>query len=238
MSMTNSHRRSMENIMQPADTDESGSLHFEAAKEEDTAPVTERKVCFNGRVRCRRAKKHQRIPESNWYSKDEIASFRKRDKVLQSLIASGNMSVVGGNDTEGVSLVGLFSQRERKQRIKRIKEAQSYVLGEQVQQQEEFRNDNVDGADSFELDQESIAEFYSIYSRRATKVAHMKGLQVSWHIENLWEEESTDVDASRRSCGQRSCSQRSKSTSGHHPQRNSSNRSTGSLLARLTTVAY
>lgn len=236
--MFNSHEiMSKENSMEPAETDESGSLHFEAPKNEDTAPATiVPKVSFNGRVRCRRSKKQHIIPESSWYSRDEIASFRKRDKRLQSLIASNTTSFVGENDTEGVSFVGLLSQNERKQRLKRVREAQSCVMGEQMQQEESYNTQN-DSAESFKLDQESVAEFYSIYSKRAIKVAHRKGLQVSWHVESLLEDgkESADVDASQRS----SCSQRSKSTSCHRPQRNSSNRSTGSLiLARLTTSTY
>ncbi|KAL3933851.1 MAG: hypothetical protein SGBAC_010219 [Bacillariaceae sp.] len=233
------HKSTMENFMEPAETDQSGSLHFEAPNKEDTdaPPEREHKVSFNSRVRCRRSKPSQRNPESSWYSKDEIASFRKRDKHVQSLISTGTFaagiaSFVGDNDAEEVSFVGLLSRKERKQRLKRVPEAQSCVLDEQMRQEQSH-----DGsAGSFELDQESVSDFYSIYSRRATKVAYMKGLQVSWHVENLWEEEATDSETSHRSCSQRSSSQRSQSTSGHRPERNSSLRSTGSLLARLTTA--
>ncbi|CAJ1970069.1 unnamed protein product [Cylindrotheca closterium] len=223
------HKRSSEDS-----TDESGSLHFQTPQEDDeqASPVArERKVCFHSRVRCRRGKASIANVDDLWYSQQELASLRKQQKRLQSIVASGATSLVGDDDTEGVSFVGLYSEKERRQRIKRIKEAKECVLGEQLQQEEEFYNAQEDLSD-FKLDQESIAEFFSLYSRRAAKVAHMKGLEVSWHVEKLSAKETTDVDDSRRSR-----SQRSKAISGHCPVRNSSIRSTGSLIARLTTAA-
>ncbi|KAL3933852.1 MAG: hypothetical protein SGBAC_010220 [Bacillariaceae sp.] len=180
------------------------SIH-NSPKQEDIVPVTERKVCFNDRVRCRRSKTTQTNLESSWYSKDEITHFRKRDKHIRSLFASGTFTsaktyFVGEKETEEVSFVGLLSQEESKQRIKCVKEAKSCILGEQMQQEEDFYKNENGIAQSFELDQESIADFYSIYSKRATEAAHMKGLQVSWHVENMWDEESTYIDASQRSC--------------------------------------
>lgn len=214
-------------------TSESGNLHFEEVVEKKDNS-TARKVCFNSRVWCRRSKKtHHMNPEDRWYSRDEIASFRKRDKYLQSLAAGGTTSVAGEDDTEDVSFVGLASQRERKQRIMRNKEAENCVLREQMRQEDEFDSTQNDRVASFKLDQECIAEFYSVYSRRATELAHMKGMQVARHVEHLLEEESIDTDASQRSGSRRSCSQHSKSTSGHRPQRNSSNRSTGSIKLRV-----
>ncbi|KAL3933854.1 MAG: hypothetical protein SGBAC_010222 [Bacillariaceae sp.] len=217
--------------MEPAETDESGSLHFEAPKNEDTASLTEPKVSFNDRVHCRRSKKHHMIPERSWFSNDEITRFRRRDKVLQSLIAPSTISFVGESDTEEVSFVGLVSQAERKQRNKRIKKTISHVLGEQMRQEDEFYNNLNDSSESFKLDQGSIADFYSIYSKRALKVAHMKGLQVSWHVESLFEEQQESIDIA---ANQRSDSQGSKSC--HGQQGSSSIRATGNLITRFTTA--
>ncbi|CAJ1970071.1 unnamed protein product [Cylindrotheca closterium] len=245
---SSAHKRSMENIMEPTtETDESGSLHFQAPKTEETTttttPAREQRVSFNSRVRCRRSKAPVANAKNLWYSKEDLASLRSHDKRLQSIVAIGTTSLTGDDDTEEISFVGLYSEKERKQRIKRIKAARECVLGEQMQQQEEFYDAQDDLSQPFILDQESIADFMSTYSKRATKVAHMKGLQVSWHVENFSEEESTaDLDDSHRSCSQhsfsqRSCSQRSRSTSGNRPVRNSSIRSAGKLIARLTAAA-
>lgn len=234
----NSHKRRKDKIMDPAEIDESGSLHFQAAShKEDVAPVRERKVSFHGRVRCRRSKVPSVNPDDVWFTKEELAGFRKQDNTLQKLVSEAT-SLIGDDDTEEVSFVGLNSQKERKLRIKRIHQARICVFGEQMKQRENFYDKQDDLSQPFELNQEAIAELFSTFSKRARKAAHMKGLQVSWHVENFLEEELLDVDASRRSCSQRSCSQRSKSASGcGRPVRNSSLRSAGSLIARLTTAA-
>eukprot|EP00526_Cylindrotheca_closterium_P019218 CAMPEP_0113643350 /NCGR_PEP_ID=MMETSP0017_2-20120614/22793_1 /TAXON_ID=2856 /ORGANISM="Cylindrotheca closterium" /LENGTH=218 /DNA_ID=CAMNT_0000554859 /DNA_START=67 /DNA_END=723 /DNA_ORIENTATION=+ /assembly_acc=CAM_ASM_000147 len=216
--------------MEPAETDVSGSLHFEVSDKEETAPVREVKVRFHHRVRCRRKKTPDMNPQATWFSKDDIASFRKREKhIFKRLVSSGKTSVVGDDDNEEVSFVGLASEKERKRKMKRVKESRSFVLGEQMQQKEDFYNNQDGVAQQFELDADSIAEFYSVYSKRATKAAHMRGMQISWHVENLLEEESTDADDdSHRSCSQRSHSQRSKTASAR--------RSARSFVTRLTTA--
>ncbi|CAJ1970070.1 unnamed protein product [Cylindrotheca closterium] len=235
---SSAHKRSMETSMEPAETDESESLHFQTPTKDETAPIMrkERKVCFNSRVRCRRSIAPITNPDNLWYSKQDLANLRKQDKRLQNLAMAGVTSFVGDDDTEEISYVGLYSAKERRQRIKRIKESKTCVLSEQLQQEEKFYNEIYDLSD-FNLNQESIAEYFSVFSIRAARVAHMKGLQVSRHVENLSAEESTDSDDSQPSCSQHSRPQRSKAISGHCPVRNSSIQSAGSLIARLTTAA-
>lgn len=244
------------NMIEPVDsTDQSGSLHFQAPdnnkkEQEDTTPAAPmRRVSFHGRVKCRRS--HALDPDACWYSADELAIFRKQDKQLQQLVAvSGKKnsttmisSFVGDDDSEEVSYVGLASEKERRRRIQRMKEAKACVLAEQLQQEEQFySNEKDDISQSFKLDHESIAEFFSIYSKKATKVAHRKALQVSWHVENLWREDADEPSSGEEEIivdaggATRSCNRRSTTTSGSCPVRNSSIRSAGSLISRLATA--
>ncbi|CAJ1934731.1 unnamed protein product [Cylindrotheca closterium] len=141
--------------MEPIETDGYGSLlHPRRAK----SPITTN-------------------PDHLWDSKQELASFLKQDKHLQRVAMSRIASFGGDADTKEISYVGLSSEKELKQSVKRMKEAKTCVLAEQMQQEEDFYNEMNDLSD-FRLDQETIAHFFSIYSIRAAKVAHMKGLQL------------------------------------------------------------
>ncbi|CAJ1948569.1 unnamed protein product [Cylindrotheca closterium] len=229
----------MENITEPTETDESGSLHFQAPKKDEGAPVKGRKVFFHSRIQCRTRLNKAPItsPDNLWYSKQELASLRKQNKRVKNLGMSGFTSFIGDDDTEAISFVGLYSEMERKQRAQRIKEAKKCVFGEQMQQEEDFYN-GVRTLYNFKLDQESIAEFYSIYSLRAAKIAQMKGLRLARHVESLSAEECTFIDDNHRPCSQHSYSQRSKVTSENRLVRKKpSMRSVGNLIARLTTPA-
>ncbi|CAJ1948575.1 unnamed protein product [Cylindrotheca closterium] len=231
------HQRSMESITLPTETDESASLHFQAPKEEEATTSLRREytkeVSFNGRIRCRFFKTHITDPENLWYSKQELAGLRKLDKSLCRLAMSGAaISFVGDDDSEELSFVGLYTEAERKQRIVYPKEAKACVLAEQLQQENDYYNEFF-SLYGFKRDQESIAEFYSIYSIRAAKVAHLKGLKLSWHVMSLSAEKSTNIDVTHRSCRQRS-----KVTSDRRPVPNSSIRPpVRGLIARLTTPA-
>lgn len=233
-------KRSIQNKMEATEIDESGSLQFQAPKNKEgkdtSSDVRERKVSFHSRVRCRRSKTPS-ITGDKWYSQEEISSFRERDKCLQKFLFRST-SVTGEDDTNDASFIGLNSERDRRARFKRIQEAKACVLGEQLAQEDTFYNDQADlSKDFFELDQETIGDFYSSYSRRATKVARMRGLQVSWHVENLWQvEEDTDIDDSQGTCSGRSSS--TSRTGNHRSTRTSSLRSAGGgLIARISTAA-
>ncbi|CAJ1948573.1 unnamed protein product [Cylindrotheca closterium] len=238
------HRYHMctEKNVEPTESDESGSLHFEATpkKKDGSAPPVkgERKVCFDSRVRCLHFKEAT-ITNSDdlWYSKKELASLRKKNKRLRRLaIMAGVTSFAGDDDTEEISFVGFCSEMDRREQSY-TKEATACVLGEQEQQQEDYF-DEVGSLSDFKLDQESILEFFSIYSTRAANIAHMKALQLSWHVESLGAEKTTVAEGTHRSCSQRSRShQHSKDNSGHGPVRNASIRPADSLIARLTAPA-
>ncbi|CAJ1948571.1 unnamed protein product [Cylindrotheca closterium] len=228
----------MENITLPTEADESGSLHFQAPKKVEDAPLRKRKVCFHSRIQCRRFNTPPIMnPDDIWYSKQELASLRKQNKHLQSLeMVSEITSFAGNDDTEEISYVGLNSEMERRQRINRIKEAKTCVLDEQLQQEEDFFKEFYTTY-GFKLEHEFIAEFYSFHSIRAAKVAHMKGLKLSFHVESLSAQESANIGGNHRPCSRHSCSQRAKATSDHRPGQNRSIRSADSLTARLTTPA-
>jgi hypothetical protein len=84
------------------------------------------------------------------------------------------------NTDESLSLLGLKSGKERELRVHRVNEAKASVFVEQVCQEERWLS-LVEG--EFRLNQETIAEFYSIHSKKAALIAYMRGMHTAQHIE-------------------------------------------------------
>jgi hypothetical protein len=155
-----------------------------ASDETSTTCRQFRKVQFHSRVNCRRFCTSATDKEDLWYSPSEIRSHRQRDKDLQTIMVMKYTSLLWGNDNadERLSLLGLKSGEGRKLRVHRTIEAKASVFGEQACQEEQWLS-LAEG--DFRLDQETIAEFYSIYSKKAALLAYMRGMHTARHVEKL-----------------------------------------------------
>jgi hypothetical protein len=157
-----------------------------ASDEKSTSCSQFRKVQFHSRVNCRQFCTSVRNKNDLWYSPSEIRSHSQRDKHLQSIMGMKDTSLLLGDDDntqDSLSLLGLKSCNERKLRVYRIKQAKASVFEQQACQEEQWWLSLVKG--EFRLNQETIAEFYSIYSKKAALLAYMRGLNTARHVEEL-----------------------------------------------------
>lgn len=157
------------------------------------------KVTFYPRVNFRRVYVASPIEHADrWYSRKEIRSFRLHDKNLQTLVEGNNDYAVEPAD-ETLPMFGLKTGKDRKLRIRLIKESKSTVLREQACQEEHFLSclDDASLDSSFHLDHALIAEFYAIYAKKAAFLAHLLGMQAAWHVEDLWRAEGEEETMSK-----------------------------------------
>jgi hypothetical protein len=136
-----------------------------------------RKVQFYPRVKTRRVA----VPitdkdmETWWYTVDELNVRKRKDKKLRVALAR-DPSIY---DSDCLCRIGLYTEKDRRIRYSRAKEARFAIFLEQT------GNGSVSSSCD-DADSAMMAESYSHYSEIASHIAYKRGLEQARHVEALW----------------------------------------------------
>jgi hypothetical protein len=141
-----------------------------------------RKVQFHPRVRSRTVA----VPMTNkelqtcWFTADELDRRIRKDKKLRYSLAR-DPSVY---DSDCLCRIGLYTEKDRRVRYNRAKEARFAVFLEQNGTASESSSSSFFQSD--DADSGIMAESYSHYSEIASHIAYKRGLEQSRHVEAVW----------------------------------------------------
>jgi hypothetical protein len=141
-----------------------------------------RKVHFHARVKTRRwdVPMTDKEMQNCWYTFDELDGRKRKDKKVLVVLARDPTIY----DSKCLCRIGLYTEKDRRSRYNRAKEARFAVFLEQT------GNGSASSSSSFfqsdDADSAMIAESYSHYSEIASHIAYKRGLEQARHVEALW----------------------------------------------------
>ena len=183
-------------------------VHNKQQQKQRQRQQQQQKVSFYPRVKFRRVPTPETEEEVQvlWYTGNELTRQKRREQELKQVLAKDDTLYDG--DSENLTLLGLFTENERKDKYERMKQAKFAVFMEQAKQEKHFLTTTDEGDEDtlFFLDFDKVAECYLSMTRDALTNAQRRGLSQELHVKEILGDEQQQRRQSTTTSTTSSCS--------------------------------